>query len=69
MGESKKMENIKLKLNQILKNKGIEVALSWIGEFFTSMEMGGFSITLTRLDQELENLLKSPAKAPLFKWF
>ena len=57
------------KLNQILKNKGIEVALSWIGEFFTSMEMGGFSITLTRLDQELENLLKSPAKAPLFKWF
>jgi len=57
------------KLNQILRNKGIKVVLSWIGEFFTSMEMGGFSITLTRLDQELENLLKSPAKAPLFKWF
>jgi len=56
------------KLNQILKEKGIKIALSWIGEFFTSMEMGGFSITLTRLDDELEDLLRTPVKAPLFTW-
>ncbi|MBC7189430.1 dihydroxyacetone kinase subunit DhaK [Candidatus Aerophobetes bacterium] len=56
------------KLFEILKKEGIEVALCWIGEFFTSLEMGGFSITLTRLNKELESLLKAPARAPLFKW-
>jgi len=56
------------KLTQILKDKGISIAISWIGEFFTSLEMGGFSITLTRLDDELEELLKMPARAPLFRY-
>ena len=56
------------KLYQILKERDITIAISFIGEFFTSLEMGGFSITLTRLDKELESLLKSPAKSPLFHY-
>ena len=39
------------RLDNILKDKGIKVYRSFIGEFITSMEMGGFSITLTKLNE------------------
>jgi len=54
------------KVAQILRQKGIKIYKSYIGEFFTSLEMGGFSITLTKLDEEMKRLLDAPAKAPLF---
>jgi len=54
------------KLAQILKKRKITIYRSYIGEFFTSLEMGGFSITLTRLDHELKRLLDAPANSPLF---
>ncbi len=54
------------KVTQILRQKQIKIYKSYIGEFFTSLEMGGFSITLTKLDEELKKLLDIPAKAPLF---
>jgi len=54
------------KLAQILKKRKIKIYRSYIGEFFTSLEMGGFSITLTKLDDELKRLLDAPANSPLF---
>ncbi len=36
------------------------------GECFTSLEMEGFSITLTSVDGELKRLIDAPARAPLF---
>ena len=54
------------KIAQILRQRQIKIYKPYIGEFFTSLEMGGFSITLTKLDEELKRLLDAPANAPLF---
>jgi dihydroxyacetone kinase-like protein len=51
---------------QILHERGIKVYKSWVGEFFTSMEMGGFSITLTRLDENAKKGLDHPVDAVHF---
>jgi len=54
------------KVDQMLKDAKIKVHRTYIGEYFTSLEMGGFSITLTRLDEELKRLIDAPARSPLF---
>jgi len=54
------------KVAQILKQRQIKIYKPYIGEFSTSLEMGGFSITLTKVDEELKRLLDIPVKAPLF---
>lgn len=52
--------------SQILKEKGIKIFNAYIGEFATSMEMAGASISLLRLDEELKRLLSRPANTPFF---
>jgi len=54
------------KVAQILKDKKITVYHPYIGEFATSMEMAGMSISLLRLDNELKKLLKKSANTPFF---
>ncbi|MBC8536101.1 dihydroxyacetone kinase subunit DhaK [Feifania hominis] len=54
------------KVNMVLKEKGIRVHRPYIGEFATSMEMAGMSITLMKLDDELKALLDAPAETPFF---
>lgn len=51
---------------QVLKDEGISVYRVYIGEFATSLEMAGASITLLRLDDELKRLLAKPANTPFF---
>ncbi len=55
------------KVDQILKKNNISVFHSYVGEFATSLEMGGMSITLLRLDNELKKYLKKDAKTPFFE--
>lgn len=55
------------KVAQILKKKGIIIYHPYIGEFATSMEMAGMSVSLLKLDQELKNLLKKSAHTPFFE--
>lgn len=55
------------KVAQILKENKIKIYHPYIGEFATSMEMAGMSISLLKLDDELKNLLKKPAKTPFFE--
>jgi dihydroxyacetone kinase-like protein len=38
-----------------------------VGEYFTAMEMAGFSVTLMKLDAELKALLAAPADTPYYK--
>jgi len=45
-----------------LVNRGIEVARNYVGEYCTSLDMAGVSITLVRLDDEIEELLAAPAE-------
>jgi len=45
---------------------GLIVARSFVGNFATSLDMAGCSITLMRLDAELKRLLLAPAESPAF---
>jgi dihydroxyacetone kinase-like protein len=54
------------KVAQILKDRKITVYHPYIGEFATSMEMAGMSISLLKLDNELKKLLKKSANTPFF---
>lgn len=52
--------------SQILKDRGITIFDTRVGEFATSMEMAGASLSLLRLDDELKRLLRKPARTPFF---
>ncbi|MCC2593964.1 dihydroxyacetone kinase subunit DhaK [Tessaracoccus sp. OS52] len=45
-----------------LQAQGMTIARSYVGEYCTSLEMAGASITLVRLDDEIERLLMAPAE-------
>ena len=51
----------------VLAEKGIKVYKTFVGEYMTSIEMEGFSISLLRLDDELKELLDAKADTPAFK--
>jgi dihydroxyacetone kinase-like protein len=43
-------------------DRGLTIGRSYVGEYCTSLDMAGVSITLVRLDDEIESLLKEPAE-------
>lgn len=45
-----------------LAARGINVHRSYVGEYCTSLDMAGASLTLVKLDDELEQLLAAPAE-------
>lgn len=49
-----------------LEGMGVKVFMPHIGEFATSMEMAGLSITLMKLDCGLKELLSAPASTPFY---
>ena len=51
---------------QILTGRGIIPVMPHIGEYATSMEMAGLSVTIMKLDDELEELLRVPASSPFY---
>lgn len=55
------------KVDDMLKAEGISVYHTYVGEFATSMEMAGASISLLKLDDELKPLLAKPANTPFFE--
>jgi dihydroxyacetone kinase-like protein len=48
--------------HQQLADRGITVGRSYVGEYCTSLDMAGASLTLVRLDDEIERLLAAPAE-------
>lgn len=52
------------KVHQILTGHGIKIHRPYIGEYATSMEMAGASVSLCKLDAELKTLLDAPAATP-----
>ena len=50
-----------------LAQQGIRVYKTLVGNYMTSIEMAGFSISLLRLDEELKALLDAPADTPAYK--
>ena len=45
-----------------LKERGITVGRSYVGEYCTSLDMAGASVTLVKLDDELKELFAAPAE-------
>ena len=57
------------RFHDVLGNHGISVYKTFIGEYATSMEMAGASLTLLRLNKEFKTLLDAPAFSPfLLQW-
>lgn len=55
------------RIDRDLKERGISVYRYYVGEYATSLEMAGFSISLLKLDDELKELLDAPAQTPFFR--
>ncbi len=54
---------------EVLADKGIKVYKTLVGNYMTSLDMEGFSITLLKLDADLKPLLDAPADTPAFTQF
>lgn len=55
------------KAHELLSTAGVTVHRPYVGEYATSLEMAGASITLMRLDEDLTTLLDAPASSPFFR--
>lgn len=53
-------------LHVMLKERNVHSYMPHIGEFATSMEMAGLSISILKLDEELKELLRYPAMTPFY---
>lgn len=54
------------RLYDSLKDKNIKIVQPHIGNFATSMEMAGLSVTLFKLDEELKELLLEVSSTPFY---
>jgi phosphoenolpyruvate---glycerone phosphotransferase subunit DhaK len=52
-------------VHEQLEKRGIKVWRSYVGEYCTSLEMAGMSITLCKVDDELKELFSAPAEIPI----
>ena len=54
-------------VHDVLAARGISVYKTFVGNYMTSLEQEGFSLTLMKLDDELKALLDAPADTPALK--
>jgi phosphoenolpyruvate---glycerone phosphotransferase subunit DhaK len=53
---------------RLLGERGIEISRSLVGNYVTSLEMQGMSVTLLRLDDELTRLWDAPVHTAALRW-
>ena len=51
-------------VHKVLSSAGIAVRRTWVGEYATSLEMAGASVSLLRLDDQLARLVDAPCESP-----
>ncbi len=56
------------KAAEILEKKGFAVTRRLVGNYITSLEMQGFSVTMLRLDDEMTRLWDAPVLTPALRW-
>ncbi len=56
-------------VKKLMDEKGIKVYKTIVGNYMTSLEMAGFSVSLLKLDDETKKLLDAKADTPAFKQF
>lgn len=47
-------------IEKILKNKGMKIHKAYVGNYFTSLDMMGATLSITKLDEELKELIDLP---------
>lgn len=52
---------------EVLKEKGVEIHHSWVGEYCTSLDMEGASVTVMKLDDDLTTWLDHPCDTPALR--
>ncbi len=52
------------KLQEIVADHGLETWDAWVGDYMTSLDMMGCSITVCAVDDEIKELLAAPAATP-----
>ena len=55
------------RVRQRLDALGVEIVMPLVGRYATSMEMTGATMTMIKLDDELETLLKAPADCAFWR--
>ncbi|WP_299391868.1 dihydroxyacetone kinase subunit DhaK [Pelagibius sp.] len=53
---------------QLLARRGVTISRSLVGNYVTSLEMAGCSLTVTLLDDELRRLWDAPVHTPALRW-
>ena len=53
-------------IRAVLEGQGLKVVRTIVGNYMTSLDMEGFSVTLLKLDDELKKYLSAPAETPAF---
>ncbi|WP_421577685.1 dihydroxyacetone kinase subunit DhaL [Shinella sp. M31] len=66
LGATTQLELVVLfrRVHHILAEKGIHIQARWVGEYATSLEMAGASVTILKLDDTLIRLLDHPCRTP-----
>ena len=55
-------------IDRLLSKAGIPVSRSLVGNYITSLDMAGCSVTLLKLDDDLLRLWDAPVKTPALRW-
>ncbi len=51
-------------VHAVLNAGGVTVRRTWVGEYATSLEMAGASVSVLKLDEEILRLLDAPCESP-----
>jgi dihydroxyacetone kinase-like protein len=54
--------------HQLARDAGLHVTRNLIGNYITSLDMAGTSITLLKLDGQLTDLWDAPVHTPALRW-
>jgi dihydroxyacetone kinase-like protein len=54
--------------HRIAEQHGLKVVRNLIGPYITSLEMAGCSITVLKMDEELQRFWDAPVRTPALKW-
>ena len=57
------------RVEDVLNEKGIKVYRSYVGNYFTSLEMMGVTLTVMKLDDELKECIDMPVNSAGLKQF
>ncbi|SNT47872.1 dihydroxyacetone kinase subunit DhaK [Rhodococcoides kyotonense] len=55
------------RVHRVLADRGISIYRRWVGEFVTSLEMAGASLSILVLDDELAHAVDAPVRTPFFE--